>query len=193
MSEGENNVSVAEAQEEVRAVFLNGAVGQLVSGVLWLVSAALGSWGTARLAVLALVFGGMAIYPVTQLLLRISGRAYALRAGNPLRWLAIEVAFIVPLTLPVAGGATLYHLNWFYPACAMIVGAHYLPFVFLYGMWEYAVLSAVLVGGGMGCALYVRGSFAAFGWTTGVAMVLFAGWVGLIGKRGGSYGESEKD
>jgi hypothetical protein len=67
MSEGKNNMSVAEAQEEVRTVFLNGAVGQLVSGVLWLVSAALGSWGTARLAVLALVFGGMAIYPVTQL------------------------------------------------------------------------------------------------------------------------------
>jgi hypothetical protein len=190
MSEFAKNIGLAEAQEESRAVFLNGSVGQLVSGVLWLGSAAAGTWGTKKFAVLMLVLGGMAIYPVTQLVLRISGRAVALRAENPLRWLAMQIAFIVPLTLPVAGGAALYRLDWFYPACAVIVGAHYLPFVFLYGMWEYAVLCGALVGGGIACALYVHGSFAECGWFTGAVLVLFAGWVGLIRKRDGEVREA---
>lgn len=184
MTEPEKNIGIAEAQEEGRTVFLNGAVGQLVSGVLWLASAAVGSRGAVKLAVLVLVFGGVAIYPMTQLLLRISGRAVALQAKNPLRWLAMQIAFIVPLTLPVAGGAALYRLNWFYPACAVIVGAHYLPFVFLYGMWEYAVLCGALVGGGLWCAFFLQGSFTACGWITGAVLVMFAGWVGLFGKRG---------
>jgi len=183
MTELKKNIGVAEAQAESRAVFLNGSVGQLVSGVLWLTSAAVGSRGAVKLAVLILVFGGMAIYPMTQLLLRISGRPAALQSTNPLRSLAMQIAFIIPLTLPVAGGATLYHLNWFYPACAVLVGAHYLPFVFLYGMWEYAVLCGLLVGGGVLCAFFLQESFTICGWTTGAVLALFAMWVGLFRKR----------
>jgi hypothetical protein len=40
----------------------------------------------------------------------------------------------VPITLPVAGAAALNQRGWFYPACLIIVGAHYLPFVFRYGI-----------------------------------------------------------
>jgi hypothetical protein len=36
------------AQKEMRDVFLNGSVGQLVSGVIWLAAAALGTWGTPK-------------------------------------------------------------------------------------------------------------------------------------------------
>ena len=32
----------------------------------------------------------------------------------------------------------------FFPACMVIVGAHYLPFVFLYGMRLFAVLAALM-------------------------------------------------
>lgn len=170
-------MTLAEAQEEVRAVYLNGSVGQLVSGVIWLSSAACGSRGATRQAILVLVFGGMFIFPITQLLLRLANRPYALRAGNPLRHLAMQIAFIVPLTLPVAGGAALHNLNWFYPACTIIVGAHFLPFVFLYGMWHYAVLSGVLLCGGVACALILPHDFTSGGWFTGLVLVLFAGWV----------------
>ena len=31
----------------------------------------------------------------------------------------------------------------------ILLGAHYLPFVFLYGMRMFAVLAAILVGGGI--------------------------------------------
>lgn len=178
----ERIMTVAEAQEDVRAVFLNGSIGQLVSAVLWLSSAAVATWGTTRQAILVLIFGGMLIFPLTQLLLRLSGRPFTLRAGNPLRHLAMQVAFLVPLTLPAAGGAALHNLNWFYPACAVVVGAHYLPFVFLYGMWQYAVLSGVLLSGGIACGLFLPHAFTPGGWFTGVVLVLFAGWAAALPK-----------
>jgi len=171
-----SDVTIADAQREVRDVFLNGSVGQLVSGVIWLASAALGTWGEKRWAIVALVAGGMFIFPLTQLVLRLSGRRFALSAHNPLGYLAMQVAFIVPLTLPVAGGAALHNVNWFYPAVMIIVGAHYLPFVFLYGMREYAVLAGILLGAGVALGLAMPRTFATGGWLGGAALLAFAAW-----------------
>jgi hypothetical protein len=57
-----------------------------------------------------------------------------------------------------------FHLPRFYPALMILVGAHYLPFVFLYGMRMFAPLSAILVGCGVVIALYFAGSFPLGGW-----------------------------
>jgi len=130
-------MTVTDAQREVRSVFLGGSIGQLVSGIIWLFSAAVSTWVGIRQGIIVLVVGGMFIFPLTQLALRVAGRPATLSRENPLRQLAIQVAFIVPLTLPVVAGAALHNVNWFYPACMIIVGAHYMPFIFLYGMREY--------------------------------------------------------
>jgi hypothetical protein len=96
-----------------------------------------------------LVLGGVFIFPITQLILRMSGRPASLSSENPMGQLAMQVAFTIPANLFVVAGATLYRLNWFYPACMIVLGAHYLPFVFLYGLWQFWVLGALLVGGGV--------------------------------------------
>jgi len=173
-------MKVTEAQEEVRAAYMNGAIGQLVSGGIWTASAVFGGAGAIRPAILVLVFGGMLIYPITQLVLRLIGWRGSLSPANPLRALAMQIAFTVPLTLPVAGGAALANVNWFYPACAVIVGAHYLPFVFLYGMWQYAVLGGALVSGGIACAFLLPHAFAPAGWFTGVVLVLYGAWMAAL-------------
>ena len=173
---------IAEAQREVRDVFLNGAVGTAVSGGIWLPSAALGTWGSTHQAILALAMGGAFIFPITQLILRLSGRRASLRPENPLGQLAMQVAFTIPLALPVIGAATLKNLNWFYPAFAVIVGAHYLPFMFLYGMWHYAVVAALLIGGGVAVGLTRGDAFTLGGWLTGLVLVLSAIWLAGSGK-----------
>ena len=124
-----------------------------------------------------LCIGGALIFPVTQLVLRAMGRPASLSANNPLRYLAMQIAFTIPLTLPLVGAATLHRLNWFYPAMMIVVGAHYLPFVFLYGMMHFAVLCALMVGGGLMLGLYVRDCFTIGGWLTGATFVVF----GLLG------------
>lgn len=84
----------------------------------------------------------MFIVPLTQLLLRLSNRPYELRAGNPLRHLAMQVAFIVPLTLPVAGGAALSSvLLSGGVACGLV-----LPHAFTTGGWFTGVALVISAG-----------------------------------------------
>jgi hypothetical protein len=51
-------MQIADAQREVRMVFLGGLVGPAAAGVLWAVPAALGTWVSPRAGILVLVMGG---------------------------------------------------------------------------------------------------------------------------------------
>lgn len=176
-------MTVEEAQLEVRSVFMGGLVGQLVSAVLWLLSAAIGTWVSPGRGIAVLCVGGALIFPVTQLVLRTMGRPASLRADNPLSHLAMQIAFTIPLGLPLVGAATLHRLNWFYPACMVVVGAHYLPFVFLYGMRHFAVLCGLMVAGGIMLGLYLHNTFSLGGWLTGATLVLFGIVGGFLSRR----------
>ena len=148
-------------------------MGQLVSGVLWLASAALATWGTPRQAILLLVVGGAFIYPARASVFEPSAPRHV-SPDNPLMGLGMQLALFLPLTLPVVGGAALYRLEWFYPAFMIVLGAHYLPFVFLYGMKLFGGLAGVLVLGGAALGTYAQGSFAAGAWLTGATLLVFA-------------------
>ncbi len=164
---------ISAAQRDVRQAFLGGFVGQLVSALLWLVSAAVGTWGEARFAIGILVFGGVLIFPLTTLGCRLLGRP-PMRRDNPLARLGMQVAFTLPLVLPVVGAAALYKLNWFYPAFMIVLGAHYLPFVFLYGMRMFYTLAAILIGAGLGLGLWYQQSFVLGAWITAAVLLVFA-------------------
>lgn len=179
-------MDIKKAQQDVQTTFQRGAVGQAVSGIIWLISAALATWAGQRQAILVLVVGGMFIFPLTQLGLRLLGRPSALPKGHPMNQLAMQTAFIVPLSLPLIGAASLYDINWFYPAFMLVVGTHYMPFIFLYGMWEFAVLAAVLIFGGTGIGMWFSDSFMIGGWFTAVVLLLFAVWVRLNSRSSGS-------
>lgn len=167
-------MEIAQAQRDVRFTYLGGFAGQLVSGVLWLASAAFGTWATPRQAIVVLVIGGFFIFPATWLALRLTGHDPRLRPDNPMNRLAGQIAFTLPLTLPVVGAAALYRLEWFYPAFMVALGAHYLPFTFLYGMRLFAGLAGVLVGTGVALALWGPEAFAPGAWITGVILLVAA-------------------
>jgi hypothetical protein len=175
---------IHEAQREMRSVFLGGAVGTAVTGLIWLISAALGTFVSTNYAIIALVVIGFINFPLTQLVLKLLGRPSGARRENPFNYLAMQVAFIVPLGLPVVGGAALYNINWFYPAFMIIVGAHYLPFMTLYGMWQWGLLGGVLIFAGLALALWIPGAtFAMGGWFTGIALLLFALYAASASRR----------
>lgn len=111
-----------------------------------------------------------------------------MRSENPLRNLALQVALTVPLAIPVIWAAAIGNVNWFFPAFMVIVGAHYLPFTFLYGMWEYTLLAGALVSGGVWIAMTrsISKNFAIGGWVGGAVILLFAL---LIQVRRGRKGE----
>lgn len=78
------------------------------------------------------------------------------RAANSLRRRGMQVAFVLPVSMP-------------------LLRAHYLPFVFLYGMRMFAVLAAILAWGGMPIAVCASRSFSLGAWFTGATLLLFAG------------------
>ena len=165
--------SIAEAQRDVRRTYLGGFYGQLVSGAIWLAASAVATWGSTGAAVATLWFGGMLIFPLTTLALKLSGRPATLPAGHPMAPLAMQIAFTVPLGLLVALALAGDRPDLFFPASMIIVGAHYLPFVFLYGMRLFAALAGVLVSGGV--VLATVAAPATFGaWFTGAVLVVFA-------------------
>jgi hypothetical protein len=172
-------MQIAEAQSDVRSTFVGGFAGQLVSGGVWLLSAGAGTWVSARAAILILVFGGMLIFPLTQVVLRTMGRAASLPKGHPMNGLAMQAAFVLPLTFPLIYAAAAHHLYWFYPAFMIALGAHYLPFIFLYGMPQFGVLSGVLTVAGVLLGLYAQEPFTLGGWFTGLVLVAFA----FVGRR----------
>jgi hypothetical protein len=67
-------------------------------------------------------------------------------------------------------------LTLFYPALLILLGAHYLPFTFMYGMRAFFFLGMILVVSGMVLTLYIRGSFSLGGWIGGLTLFVFA-WI----------------
>jgi hypothetical protein len=95
----------------------------------------------------------------------------------------MQVAFVLPLSMPLLLPVARYRLTWFYPALMILVGAHYLPFVSLYGMRMFAALGAVLVGLGVLIAMYWSSSFSVAAWLTGAILLVFAGIGRTIAQR----------
>lgn len=179
-------MEITAAQRDVRTLFMGGFAGQLVSSVLWLASAAAATWGSQRAAMIILVAGGFFIFPLTQLTLRLMGRPSSLPRGHPMNALAMQVAFTLPLTLPLVFATTAYHRDWFYPAFMIVLGAHYLPFIFLYGMWQFGALAAVLIASGVGLAMYAPSTFSIGAWVTALVLLVFA-FVGRQATRGDAF------
>jgi hypothetical protein len=167
-------VQIADAQRDVRSIFLGGFAGQLVSGLVWLLSAVLATWRSPKSAIIALVVVGFFIFPLTQLVLRLMGRPASLPKGHPMNALGMQVAFMLPLNLLLVAAATAYRLNWFYPAVMILLGTHYFPFIFMYGMPQFGVLAALLIGAGVVIGLYVPSAFSLGAWLTAALLLLFA-------------------
>lgn len=166
--------AITSAQKEMRSAFLGGFAGQLVSGLIWLGASAISVLNTPQYGMMFLFFGCMGIFPLTQLVLRIIGRPARVSAENGLWALGSQIAFTVPLNFILVGAIILYRNMWFFPATMIIVGTHYLPFITLYGMKMFGILSALLILGGVSLALYGPPIFSVGGWFTGLILIIFA-------------------
>lgn len=167
-------MNILDSQREMRSAFLGGFAGQLVSGLIWLAAATLGTWLSPIAGMAALFFGSMGIFPLTQLVVRLLGRPGKVSSHNGLWPLGSQVAFTVPLNFLLVGAATHYREEWFFPAAMVVIGSHYLPFITLYGMRSFGVLAALLVVAGTGLALYGPPIFSLGGWLTGAVLIAFA-------------------
>jgi hypothetical protein len=119
--------------------------------------------------------GGVFIFPLTEVLVRVSGERSVLSPTNSLRYLGMQAAWVLPFSMPLLLPVGLYRLNWFYPGLMILLGAHYLPFVTVYGMRMFAVLAAMLLLGGVVIALYWSTSFSGGACFTAATLLMFSG------------------
>ncbi len=170
-------MDVQDAQCEMRVFYIGGFWGQLVSSIIWLVSATLGTWVGPRASILTVVIGGLLIFPLTRMLLHLPPRRASVSAKNPFTSLGMQVAFVLPFSMLLLVPVGHYRLNWFFPALMVLVGAHYLPFATLYGMRMFLFLAGILIAAGYVIALYFAETFSLGAWIGGLALFVFA-WIG---------------
>lgn len=167
-------MKIQDAQKEIRTVYRGAFSGLIVTTMIWAASAAAGTWSTKGLAILILVIGGSFIFPLSTLLLKLMGGPTSTSKENPFGQLATQVAFTIPLAYPVIWAAAQANINWVFPAFLVIVGAHYLPFIFLYGMPQFGILAGLLVALGTFIGWYFPESFSLGGWVGAAVYLLFA-------------------
>jgi hypothetical protein len=166
-------MTIAEAQADVRGVYRGGYSGPLVSAAVWSVANVVYRVVSPDAGMAALYLGGMLIFPLSSLVLKATTGASSLPKGHPSIGLAMQSAFTVPIGLLVAIALGAYEPSLFFPASLIIVGAHYLVFVSLYGMKVFAVLSGVLVILGMVGIFLVPGIGAVSGWLGAGVFLIF--------------------
>lgn len=166
-------MDISAAQKDIRRVYRRGSVGQIVTALMWAASAAAASSGLAGIAPFVLFVGGMLIFPLTTLGLGLLGGPSALPAGHPMSALAFQTAMQVPLGFLVALTLAAFDANLFFPAAMVLVGAHYLPFVFLYGMRSFLLLAIPMIVTGVAVGLLFPSSSVIGAWFTVVLLVSF--------------------
>ena len=172
-SKSVGRVGPRDHHEEVRVAYLGGFPFLIFEGVLWLVSALLGSFVSVGWAMAALVVGGMFIPLGAQAIQKLMKRP-RVGAENPLTGLSTSAAFVIPLCYPVIAAATIADTDWFFPAFAVVVGAHYPPFAYVYRMRLYLALCGTLVGGGTLIGWLFRGGpFSLAGYFVGAVLLAF--------------------
>lgn len=167
-------MEISEAQREVRQVYVGGFPGLMISSLVWFISAMLGSWVSWRAAMWALVIGGPFIFFLLELLLRVIGHRRGLTDENSLNSLMLQLVFLLPILLPLVVIAFLYRADWLYPAFMIALGAHFLPFMFLFGMWQFGALGIVFALAAIVFGMSDADHFVMAGWFGASVQLLFA-------------------
>lgn len=156
-------------------MYVCGAPGQLISGIVWLLSALLGTVHSWQAAMWALVIGGIFIFVGLEAYIRLIGNKPSLGPRNPLNPLVMQLAFTLPFMLPLILAAFRHQPEWLYPAFLVALGAHFLPFMFLFGLWQFGMIAMVLLGSGIVFGVTTTEHWLIAGWTGCVLQILFAG------------------
>lgn len=137
-------LTIADAQQDMRLAYFDGAPGILASGLVWLAAAATAMYPAPERAVWTLLIGGMFIHPLAVVLSKILGRSGKHKPSNPLGSLAMASTIWMILCIPLAYAISTVRIDLFFPAMLLIIGGRYLTFSTLYGTRVYWVCGAAL-------------------------------------------------
>ena len=128
----------------MRNAYLGGSTGALCSATAWFAAGLATMFHSPKAGIITLLIGGMVIFPASVVLSKILGHTGKHASDNPLAPLAIYGTIWMLVSIPIAIGASLYRIEWFFPAMLLIIGGRYMTFDTLYGNKTYLVFGATL-------------------------------------------------
>lgn len=143
-----------ESQKDMSRAYYGGATGALASGIVWISAGLIGLYSSPFNSMLALLIGGMFIFPISLLFSKLLGASAKHGATNVLSKLAIENLGILFGGLFIAVIVAQLNSLLFYPVMLVIIGARYLTFQTLYGLKVYWALGGLLMISGFYLAIF---------------------------------------
>lgn len=126
-------MDVGEAQQDLHRAYVGGGPGVLVSAAVWLTAGVIERTEGVQTAFAVLFFGGMLIFPLASLAVRLLFRRGKESAKNPFG------ATVLECTIAMIGGLFAAWLflplrpDYVFPVAAIAVGTHYAVFKTAYG------------------------------------------------------------
>jgi hypothetical protein len=142
------DMSVTDAQSDMRRGYYSGAAGILASALVWFTAAGVAALISSQKGIWTLLIGGMLIHPIGLLICKLLGSSGAHTKGNPFGLLAGASTFWLVFCLPIAYLLSTQQPGLFFPAMLLIIGGRYLVFATIYGMRLYWALGLVLAASG---------------------------------------------
>jgi len=157
----------------MRSAYLNGGMGALVSGIIWLASGLGALYYSHQTSILFFFFAGMFIHPLGLLLSKAMGRSGKHNSDNPLATLALESTVLLFIGLFIAYCTYQNGQDWFYSIMLLTIGGRYLIFQSIYGVKLYWIFGGLLILTGGFCLIYNQ-AFHIAGIIGGIIEIVFS-------------------
>ena len=159
---------------EMRQTYLGATPHTLFTAIIWATAGLLGDFVSKSYAIVFFIVGGTFIFAGGELLRKLMRAPKAVTPGNRLPQFFTLLAFTVPLSYPLIYLITRSNIDHFFASFMVLIGAHYLPFVYGYGMKTFGVLSVLLVGLGTYFGMFSVVSFSKPAYFTAGLLLIFA-------------------
>lgn len=158
---------------DFRQTYMGAAPHSIVVGLLWIISGVISNYTSTTIAILFFFFATAINFPIGELFRKLFKVQNKMSKENKLDKLFPLLSMTIPLSIPLVYMAVQHNINWFFSAFSVLIGAHYLPFVWAYKMPTFAVLGVLIVLSGSYIAYFYPDSFDLAAYTTGGLIVLF--------------------
>lgn len=159
---------------ELRRTYWGAVPHTVFTAAVWITASCLSFYISKNQAIVFFMVAGTFTFPGGELIRKFMSAPSLISKENKLPQFFMLLAFTIPASYPLIYFACKANINYFFPAFTVLIGAHYLPFVYGYQMISFSVLSIVLVAQGTLIGYYYPESFALSGLCTGITLLLFA-------------------
>jgi hypothetical protein len=164
----------ADFSKELRETYLGAFPHTVFTALVWIGSGIWGQFVSKPEAVLIFIVAGTFIFPGGELIRKIMKTPDVLSRENKLPQLFMLMAFTIPLSYPLIYLISKNNINLFFSSFTILVGAHYLPFIYGYRMFTFGIVSVLMVALGTFFSLKYPSEFTLPAFVTGAILLILA-------------------